>query len=444
VKLPPPSTSDVSPILSGAQLKQVAKASPFPIPFLRPRPEATRRLTSAWPSDARTQPAWRGSAPRAGEDAATRSKAERPSDISGHHQREGAKPKHWHVPGAAIRRGGEGRGCVSNRPYTAEIRTHPPVAATQNASHTAPPQSPVTAACADAKPPALARSGPDRSGWPGASAPRPAAPGRPRGGSDRTRSPVMTSVRERKPSSYWAEEAAAYTEGVCLHPARSRNLIFRGLGEGPTPLTKYRSHNAPPTPSKGSRPFHRRARRPGPVASTRAARLSAKRGPGGPSLQEPSRRDPPPPDAATRSKAERPSDISGHHQREGAKPKQLWLASSRNLMHPAQRAKSKHQRTQGDRRGEQGSSDHSSSFFCAPDPRPRAVWRVPGRATQGRSPRGGAAPRERARTPRREVCRVPPHGVGARGGGAFRNSYEPRLILFEPSVWVPGRKRRIT
>jgi hypothetical protein len=41
-------------------------------PFLRLRPEPRRRLASAAPSDARTQSAWRGSAPRAGEDAAAR------------------------------------------------------------------------------------------------------------------------------------------------------------------------------------------------------------------------------------------------------------------------------------------------------------------------------------------------------------------------------------
>ena len=62
-----------------------------------------------------------------------------------------------------------------------------------------------------------------------------------------------TRTRPAAPGSE-AEEAAAYAEGASLHPARSRNFVFRGLGGGPTSLTKYRTPNhSVPASVQGSR-----------------------------------------------------------------------------------------------------------------------------------------------------------------------------------------------
>ena len=71
------------------------------------------------------------------------------------------------------------------------------------------------------------------------------------------RHPEVSSDARTRPdgSGSEAEQPSAYTEGASLHPARSRNFVFRGLGEGPTSLTKYRSRNRAPASAQGTPPI---------------------------------------------------------------------------------------------------------------------------------------------------------------------------------------------
>lgn len=136
-----------------------------------------------------------------------------------------------------------------------------------------------------------------------------------------------------------AEEAVAYTEGASLHPARSRNFVCRGLGEGPTSLTKYRTLASTNTSAQGKPPFPPttpKVRQPdatpvGPRVWLATRRVSlASVGPSvvrtqGAALGGARRK---PEGAATRSKAERPSETSGDHPREGAKPEHLRVPAA--------------------------------------------------------------------------------------------------------------------